>query len=128
MSLTNENLVRFEQRHSKRVSTLKKGKIIFDEGHCVVECTIRNTSETGAGVQLPGYVALPATFMLAIEGGAKRPCAVVWSSNDKLGVTYLDQSSERQTESPRNRLLERVRSIQEQLDELRQEIETTLAP
>ena len=100
MSLTNENLVRSEQRNSKRVSTLKKGKIIFDDGHCVVECTIRNTSETGAGVQLPGFVELPPTFMLAIEGGAKRPCAVAWSSNEKLGVHYIDGSSGRQTESP----------------------------
>ncbi len=128
MSLTTENLVHLEQRYSKRVSTLKKGKIIFDDGHRAVECTVRNTSETGAGLQLSGYMEVPPTFTLAIEGGAKRQCAVVWSVNDKVGVSYTDSSDRRPPASPRNLLLDRVRLIQDQLDELRQEIEISLAP
>lgn len=121
-------MVRFEQRQEKRVSTLKKGRIIFNNGHSVVDCIVRNISETGACLELPGHVELPSTITLVIEGGAKHECDVVWSANNKLGVTYVDPSLGRQTESPRHLLLRRVRSIEEQLDELRSEIETTLAP
>lgn len=128
MSLTAESSARFEQRHSKRVSTLKKGRIMFNDGHSVVECTVRNTSATGAGLQLPGCLELPDTFTLVIEGGAKRQCTVVWSANDKLGVRYVDPSAEQPAESPRRLLLKRVRLIEDQLDELRKEIEATLAP
>jgi hypothetical protein len=128
LSTSTEPLVRFEQRQGKRVSTLKKGRIVFNNGHSVVDCTVRNTSETGAGLELPCHVELPGTITLVIEGGAKRECDVVWSANNKLGVTYIDASLGRQAEGPRHLLLRRVRSIEEQLDELRSEIETTLAP
>jgi hypothetical protein len=128
LSTSTEPLVRFEQRQGKRVSTLKKGRIVFNNGHSVVDCTVRNTSETGAGLELPCHVELPGTITLVIEGGAKRECDVVWSANNKLGVTYVDPSLGRQTESPRHLFLRRIRLIEDQLDELRSEIETTLAP
>ena len=128
MSTTTESLVRFEQRQGKRISTLKKGRIIFNDGHSVVDCTVRNISEIGAGLELPGHVELPGTITLVIEGGTKRECDIVWSANNRLGVTYVDSSLGRRTESPRYLLLRRIRLIEDQLDELRSEIETTLAP
>ena len=132
MSTSAEPHIRLEQRQQKRVSTLKKGRIVFNNGHCAVDCTVRNISDIGAGLQLPGYVDLPAMFTLIIKGGAERECAVVWSANDKLGmhygVRYIDACQAPQTESSRHLLLRRIGSIQDQLDELRREIETTLAP
>jgi hypothetical protein len=44
------------------------------------------------------------------------------------GVRYIDACQAPQTESSRQLLLRRIGSIQDQLDELRREIETTLAP
>lgn len=128
MSQTAEPSVCPEQRKSRRVKTLKKGKIIFNDGFSVVECTVCNISECGAGLRLACVVELPDVFTLHIEGGEKRECEVVWSANDKLGVSFIDPSRERQTVSPRRILLKRITSIEEQLEELRKEIETTLAP
>ncbi len=125
---TAESLIRVEERKSKRVTTLKKGKIIFNDGHSAVECTVRNTSESGAGLQLPCFVELPSIVSLAIEGGAKRVCEVVWFANDKLGVKYVDPSREQEPVNPRQLLLKRLTSIRVQLDKLQSEIETTLAP
>ncbi len=128
MSETTESLIRIESRTSKRLTTLKKGKIIFNDGHSVLECTIRNTSRTGAGLQLPCFMELPSIVTLAVEGGAKRVCEVVWSANDKVGVKYIDLSDQEAMESPRQLLLRRTKLLEDQLHQLRSEIETVLAP
>ena len=128
MSETIEPLTRLESRTSKRLTTLKKGKIIFNDGHSVLECTVRNTSQTGAGLQLACFTELPRIVTLVVEGGAKRLCEVVWSANDKVGVKYIDLSDQETPESPRQLLLRRTKLLEDQLHKLRSEIETVLAP
>jgi len=128
MSMTKETPIRLESRKSKRITTLRKGKIIFNDGHSVAECTVRNTCQTGAGLQLPCFIELPSVITLVIEGGPKRVCEVVWFANDILGVKYIDRSDQGATESPRQLLLKRTKLLEDQLHELRSEIETVLAP
>ena len=81
-----------EQRQSNRRKTLKTGKIIFNNSHCVVECTVRDMSDGGAQLELPCYVDLPEMLTLAIPGGPNRDCEIVWSSNTKLGVRFLSST------------------------------------
>lgn len=128
MSETAEPLVRFEERKSKRVTTFKKGKVIFNNGHSVLECTVRNLSKNGACLQLPCHIELPTVFTLAIEGGEKHQCETVWFANDKVGVKYTSESRSGETESPRRLLLKRIRLIQDQLDALETDVKTVLAP
>ena len=116
-----------DNRQSKRVSTLKKGQLIFNNGHCVIDCTVRNISDTGAGLELPCFVEVPENATLVIPGGPKRECEVMWTSNSKLGVRFVDQSAVSGRNNLRTVLLLRVQSIQEQLDELRVEIEKAVA-
>ena len=128
MSQATELFICFDQRKRKRINNLKKGKIIFNNGHSVLECTVCDTSENGAGLQLPCFVELPSVITLDIVGDAKRECEVMWFANNKLGVRYVDPSHGKRMESPRQLLLKRVRLIQDQLDKLQGDIETTLAP
>ncbi len=125
-----------ERRRAKRSNTLKKGKIIFNNAMCTVECTIKDLSASGAGLELPLWEDLPEDFVLVIAGGASRQCEVAWSSNNRLGVQFVDVDgvvesparavAERPARLPLDNkasLLARIDDIQRQLDELRAEID-----
>ncbi len=122
-----------EQRQSRRRTTLKTGKLVFNNGHCVVECTVRDMSDEGARLELPCYVDLPEVFTLVIPGGQNRDCEKVWFSNTKLGVRFLGATRGADTKSLGTALLHRVNLIQSQLDviqnqlnELRSDIEANV--
>jgi hypothetical protein len=133
MAKDTESFLYLEQRHSRRRSTLKRGKIIFNNSHCVVECTVRDLSEEGARLELPCHLDLPEVVMLNIPGGPSRDCEIVWSSNTELGVRFLGATHQRETGCVRAPLLRRVQLIQSQLDiiqshlnELRGDIEASI--
>jgi hypothetical protein len=124
----------------KRVSTLKNAKIVYNNGHCVVECVVKNLSQSGARIELPSVIDLPKDVTLMINGGPKHVCEVAWSKNDYIGVRFVDPQeivkpanvtgtteskaclAVTPSSSVRAALLERITSIQTQLDALREEI------
>ena len=131
-------MLQAERRQTKRNATLKKGKIVFNNAMCTVECTIKDLSSSGAGLELPLWEDLPEDFVLVIAGGTSRHCEVAWSANNRLGVQFVDAESAPlktahlpaahdtareagNTES----LLARIDDIQRQLDALRAEIEAS---
>ena len=133
MAKETESFLYLEQRHSRRRSTLKTGTIIFNNSHCVVECTVRDLSEEGARLELPCHLDLPEVVILNIPGGPSRDCEIVWLSNTKLGVRFLGTPRPRDTSGVRAALLHRVQLIQSQLDviqshlnELRGDIEASV--
>ena len=68
-----------EHRSSRRQRVLKSGKIIYGSGSIVIDCTIRNLSETGAQLQVPTSVAIPDRFEFSeTMGGKRRVATVVW--------------------------------------------------
>ena len=46
-----------EHRSSRRQRVLKSGKIIYNNGSIVIDCTVRNISDTGAQLKVPTSVA-----------------------------------------------------------------------
>ena len=58
------------------------------EGH--LECTISNTSLSGACLYISADVTLPNEFCvhLAPGGALSRQCRVVWRSGDEVGVSF----------------------------------------
>ena len=127
-----------ERRRAKRSTTLKKGKIVFNNAMCTVECTIKDLSTTGAGLELPLWEDLPEDFTLVIAGGASRQCEVAWSSNNRLGVQFVEgdgvveSPSRAVAERPartqldnKASLLAKIDDIQRQLDALRAEIDAS---
>jgi hypothetical protein len=76
-----------ENRGSPRVRILKGGSIIF--GASVVDCVVRNLSETGACLEVASPVGIPADFTLQIKPEpTKHNCHVVWRSASRIGVYF----------------------------------------
>jgi hypothetical protein len=76
-----------ERRQAVRRKVLKGGRIAYaSEG---IACTVRNLSETGAGLDVPNALNLPPSFMLVIErDGFTRRCHPVWCNDRRVGVAF----------------------------------------
>ncbi|MCW5700711.1 MAG: PilZ domain-containing protein [Rhodospirillales bacterium] len=124
-----------ERRIDKRRKTLKAGQIAMNNMCSVIECTIADISQTGARLEIPYGVEIPGTF--SVSGGERvfRECAVVWRTNTQMGVRFLDTETGGKaidrgdlvsmTADTRRALLERIDTIQYQLDAIRADL---LAP
>jgi hypothetical protein len=78
-------------------------------------CTVRNISEDGARLSLPNAYLIPKSFNLDVPSrDLRRPCTVVWRSENELGV-HMDGKTPTET-----------RSIADQIAELRKERESLL--
>lgn len=108
-----------EFRRAARKTVLKKAKIIYNDGHCTADCTVRNLSRTGARLELATHAKLPDTIILRFLDGRKRPAEVIWATMTKLGVHFLDLQEEDAIREIRAALLERIRTIEEQLNGMR---------
>lgn len=82
-----------ERRRARRLRALKGAKISFNGGNSVIDCLVRNQSETGARLKVEMTVALPERFSLAIvENGElvpQRDCEVAWRTATEIGVRFL---------------------------------------
>jgi hypothetical protein len=67
--------------------TLKSGKIIFNHQTSVVDCTIRNVSDTGACLHVNSVVGIPESFDLLMDD-IKRSCNVKWRTTNRMGVSF----------------------------------------
>lgn len=77
-----------ERRKVPRQRTFKGGAIIFGTAP-VVECTIRNLTEAGAGLEIGAHAVVPDRFTLLIKPeGRKRGCQVIWRQPGKIGVRF----------------------------------------
>ncbi|KRQ95787.1 PilZ domain-containing protein [Bradyrhizobium valentinum] len=78
-----------EHRIAPRRRLLKSGKITFGGGSAVIDCTVRNLSETGAALEVISPVGIPERFTLVIEADHLRlPCRVVWRKEKRIGVHF----------------------------------------
>lgn len=77
-----------EQRHAPRHRTFKGGSITTPTG--IVECVIRNMSDTGAQLELKAPALVPQDFSLIIKPeNARRRCHVARREGRWLGVHFL---------------------------------------
>ena len=76
-----------EKRASPRQRVLKSGIISF--GGAGIDCTVRNTSEGGAQIEVPRTESILASFRLAISAdNILRRCRKVWDSGKRIGVSF----------------------------------------
>jgi hypothetical protein len=82
---------RGERRIAPRHSVLRSGQIIVPGKRArVIDCTVRNSSSTGAAIRLPNAAALPPKFDLFFDN-AIRHCIVVWRQGDLMGVKFRSE-------------------------------------
>lgn len=78
-----------DKRKGPRRRVLKGGKIVFADGMRVIDCTIRDLSETGARLLIGSSIGVPDTFLLYEQAkGLLHPAAVVWRQSDAVGVRF----------------------------------------
>jgi hypothetical protein len=81
------------KRRAARQRVLKAGKIAYANGSIVIDCTIRNLSETGARLQVPTSVAIPDRFeFVEAASGKRRPATVMWRKGDLMGIRFDDNT------------------------------------
>jgi PilZ domain-containing protein len=78
-----------ENRASRRQRVLKSGKIIYNNGSIVIDCIIRNITDTGAQLKVPTSVGIPDHFEFSeTMAGKRRPVVVVWRKGDLIGIRF----------------------------------------
>jgi PilZ domain-containing protein len=72
-----------------RSKVLKGAKIILSTSS-VIDCVVRNVTNTGARVQLANTVELPDDLGLTFDGGYSiRPCKVIWRTVTETGIQFV---------------------------------------
>src|SRR5262245_45875414 len=83
-----------ERRQTQRGRTFLGGKIWTHRRRAVITCTVRNISDTGCCRQVESIVGVPPVFDLQIDGeNDTRTCAVVWQSDNRVGVAFRETST-----------------------------------
>ncbi|MCA9240477.1 MAG: PilZ domain-containing protein [Planctomycetales bacterium] len=77
------------KRTTARHRVLKQGKILLPNGLTVIDCTIRDLSETGARLICGDPGAIPNSFRLVFTADrSMREVKVVWRRPDQVGVHF----------------------------------------
>lgn len=78
-----------ERRGNARSHVLKGVKLILDKSS-VIDCVVRNVTNTGARLHLSNTIGLPEVFDLTFDGGYSfRRCRIVWRSVTEAGVKFM---------------------------------------
>ncbi len=78
-----------EHRIAARRRALKGAQIIFNDGASVIDCIVRDVSETGAKLKIPSPLGVPDTFTLSVQAdNTRRKCRVAWRRATEMGVAF----------------------------------------
>ena len=79
-----------EQRKHRRRMVSAPGIVFGTNGKPIVECQVRDVSETGAQIVLEREAALPREFTLAMSrnGKVRRACTLVWQFSIVAGARF----------------------------------------
>ena len=71
---------------------LKAAKIIATDNKSVIDCTVRNLSETGAQLVIERTVEVPDRFQFFLANGDTiRNAEVAWIHGDRMGVKFTGE-------------------------------------
>jgi hypothetical protein len=82
-----------EKRGAPRHRVFKHGTLSFPGGG-VIDCTVRNISNTGARVDVDSPVGLPKVVTLNISADHfVRQCRRIWCNDNRIGLAF-DQAGD----------------------------------
>jgi hypothetical protein len=68
----------------------REGKVIFGQGHSMIDCTIDNMSEGGAHIRIASSHGVPQDFYLAdASRGIIHKAEVAWRTTTGMGLRLL---------------------------------------
>jgi PilZ domain len=75
-------------RIALRRRILKAGSIQLGGGG-IIDCIVRNLSETGAALDVVTPLFIPNRFTLAIQTEQlERPCRIIWRKERRIGIAF----------------------------------------
>ncbi|MFZ3358894.1 MAG: PilZ domain-containing protein [Xanthobacteraceae bacterium] len=78
-----------DHRAVARTKVQRNAKIIVPQRATLIHCTVQNITSGGACLTVADTYGMPMAFDLTFElGRTRRPCRVVWRTNDQLGVAF----------------------------------------
>ncbi len=94
-----------ETRKSNRRRVLKRATALFHNKNSIMECQVRDISDTGCRLRVNGSHQFPHAFTLTVElDGLEADCQIVWRKSSDLGVRF--------TGSPRKIAPKRLQVVQ----------------
>ncbi len=79
-----------DRRRAPRARTIKGAQIVYNNGHCDLDCLVLSLSDSGAALQPQDMLNVPDSFVLRFRTGEIKQCQVCWRHADKLGVRFTD--------------------------------------
>jgi len=78
-----------ERRKLARSRVIKSAKLVVGTSS-VVDCVVRNLTNTGARLEVPNSAVLSENLVLTFDGGrSMRSCRLVWRTVNETGVEFL---------------------------------------
>jgi hypothetical protein len=77
------------RRVTGRNKTLKSAKILFNKNQSVIDCFVRDLSDTGARLSFGDLAAVPRIFTLVLHDGTRLQCERVRAMGLEIGVRFL---------------------------------------
>jgi uncharacterized protein YceH (UPF0502 family) len=109
-----------EHRAASRMRAVLKAEIRYNDGLLSTPCVVRDISDTGARLELPGEIALPDHFELYIEKrNQTRRVTLKWRHGKEIGVAFDDAAAAKPPAATDVSLEERVARLEAQVAELR---------
>jgi hypothetical protein len=97
------------QRKAPRKRTLLGGKVVYGDGQHVLDCTIRDLSETGAKIAIAKGAVIPTrVFLIDRRAPIAYEATVSWIKAPDFGLTFLKTHSLKGEVPPELDYLKRV--------------------
>ena len=78
-----------QRRIAGRARMLKSARIVFSGDTGSINCVVRNSSPTGACLDVASPIGIPESFDLVYDADhARLPCRVVWRKANRIGVQF----------------------------------------
>ena len=79
----------FERRTIGRTKILKGALLFFSAKAGVQSCTVRDVTNSGAGIRAQNLQIIPLDFALSFDSfRTLRSCRLIWRQDDFLGVAF----------------------------------------
>jgi hypothetical protein len=78
-----------DRRPERRRRTLLGGRVSYDDGAHVFDCTIRDLSTGGARITVPGHQPIaPHVYLINIRDRVVYEAVVVWNRGGHAGLSF----------------------------------------
>jgi hypothetical protein len=83
-----------DDRKGRRSKTLLTAKLIYGGfSPSIIDCIVRDLTETGARVETDVLLQLPEIFSLQLQGGVRRRVRRCWAKGNAIGIEFLDEET-----------------------------------